>query len=276
MEEKKVVNISLLQMSSVIGDVDANIEKVSNILKKDLNCKTDVIILPEVWTVGWSCSNFRKTAQESENDIVLKFLSDVAKQYNTNIIGGSYITKKDDKYYNTCPVLDRKGKLVTTYSKMHLYSYYGCDEGSYVSEGDTPVMVELDGVKYGLSICYDIRFPELYRAYTKAGADILVDCAAWGSKKPIPWEMMTKSRAIENQCYMLALTQSGYIENGEYNLGQSRIIDYKGDEVASIMDGEGLISADISIDEMYDFRKKAPILNDIKNKYEVKILCEKY
>ena len=131
-------------------------------------------------------------------------------------------------------------------------------------------------MNFGLSICYDIRFPELYRAYAKAGADILVNCAAWGSKKPVPWEMMTKSRAIENQCYMAALTQSGYIENGEYNLGQSRIIDYKGDEISSIMDGEGIISADIFLDLMYDFRKKSPVLNDIKDNYEVKILCVKY
>lgn len=275
--EKKKINVSMLQMTSVIGDVEANCQKVKNLIEKYLDKSTDVLVLPEVWTVGWACQHFRESAQDLNDSNVVRFLSSIAKKYNINIIGGSFITVKDGKYYNTCPVIDRNGKLLTTYSKNHLYSYYGCDEGKYITVGDFPVMVELDGVKFGLTICYDIRFPEIYRAYRKSGADILVNCAAWGSKKPIPWEVMTKSRAVENQCYMIALTQCGYIENGEYNLGESRIIDYKGEELASIKnrDEEKIVSADIELDEMYDFREKCTVLNDIRDKYEVKILCEK-
>lgn len=271
MEQKKV-NIAILQMSSVLGDVKANLEKVRMLLSEGLKYPSDVLVLPEVWTVGWSCTHFRETAQSLHSGSVVDFLSETAKKYNINIIGGSFITKDSDKYYNTCPVFNRKGELIAAYNKSHLYSYYGCDEDAYVSMGNEPVLVNIDGYKYGLTICYDIRFPEIYRAYAKSGADILVNCAAWGSKKSVQWEMMTKSRAIENQCYMVALTQSGYIENGEYNLGESRIIDYKGDEVSSIMSGEGITCADIFPDLMYDFRSKSPILKDIKDKYEVKIL----
>ena len=101
---------------------------------------------------------------------------------------------------------------------------------------------------------------------------MLVNCAAWGSKKPIPWEMMTKSRAIENQCYMVALTQTGYIENGEYNLGESRIIDYKGEEIASIKIGEEIVDATLDIDLMYDVREKSPTVQDIRDNYEVCVL----
>ena len=88
--------------------------------------------------------------------------------------------------------------------------------------------------------------------------------------------MMTKSRAIENQCYMVALTQCGRITDNEYNLGQSRIIDYKGEELCFIENKEGIGSVEISLDEMYQFRQKCTILNDIKDSYEDKILCEKY
>ena len=274
MEQKKV-NLAILQMSSVIGDVEANIEKVKQIISNELPSDTDVLVLPEVWTVGWSCSHFQETAQNLKDSSVIKFLSEIAKSHNINIIGGSFITKDGDIFYNTCPVFDRLGNLVALYSKNHLYSYYGCDEGKYITVGDGLKMVNLDGVNYGISICYDLRFPEVYRAYAKAGADVLVNCAAWGSNKSVPWEMMTKSRAIENQCFMAALTQSGYIENGEYNLGESRIIDYNGNELASIMSGEGIVSSQIDIAEMYDFRAKAPILNDIKENYEVKVLCVK-
>lgn len=275
METKKSIKIGMLQMSSIIGDVEGNCNKVENILNVNLKDKIDVLVLPEVWTVGWSCSHFADSAQEINESFVIEFLTSLTKKYDMHIIGGSFITKIQDKYFNTCPVIDRSGKLIDIYNKMHLYSYYGCDEGRYISCGENPVMVELDGVKFGLSICYDIRFPELYRAYRKAGADVLVNCAAWGSSKPIPWEMMTKSRAIENQCYMVALTQSGHISAEECNLGESRIIDYKGDELASIMQGEGISVANISLDEMYSFRDKCKILNDIKDNYEVKTLCVK-
>ena len=271
---EKQVNITMLQMSSVTGDVEANMTKVKRLIQNNLPDDTDVLVLPEVWTCGWSCDKFIQTAQTTDGEII-KFLCGLAKEYNVNIIGGSFIEERYGKYYNTCPVIDRHGNLITTYSKNHLYSYYGCDEGKYITKGESPVMVNIEGVKYGLTICYDIRFPEIYRAYAKAGADILVNCAAWGSNKPIPWEMMTKARAIENQCYMIALTQCGFIKNDEYNLGESRIIDYKGEEISFIKEIEGVASAKISFDEMYKFRQKCTILKDIKNNYEVKILCER-
>ena len=75
-------------------------------------------------------------------------------------------------------------------------------------------MVELDGVKIGLTICYDIRFPEIYREYRKQGADLLVNMAAWGAEKKIPWDSMTTSRAVENQAYFVALTQTGVLKDG--------------------------------------------------------------
>jgi predicted amidohydrolase len=271
----KTIKIAMLQMSSVIGDVEANINKIKSVVEKSLPTGADVLVLPEVWTVGWMCSEFQKTAQNLYDGSVCDFLSSLAKKYNVNIIGGSCITKENDKYYNTCPVFDRDGKLIASYSKMHLYSYYGCDEDKYISEGECPVMVNLDGVSFGLTICYDIRFPEIYRAYAKAGADVLVNCAAWGAKKPIPWEMMTKSRAIENQCYMVALTQCGHIINEEYNLGHSRIVNYVGEEIASIEDTEGIVCAELDIEAMYDVRSKSPTIKDIKDNYEVRTLCKK-
>lgn len=262
-------------MNSTLGDVEENCNKIKNIIENCLENNTDVLVLPEVWPVGWDCTKFIECAQNIKNSAIIEFLSECARKYDVNIIGGSFIEKQNENYYNTCPVINRKGELVTKYSKNHLYSYYGCDEGKYVQSGKNPVMVNLDGVNYGLTICYDIRFVEIYRAYRKAGADILINCAAWNSSKPIPWEVMTKSRAIENQCYMIAVNQCGNIKDDEYNLGYSRIIDYKGEELALIKDDETIKSAIINLDEMYEFRKKCTVLNDIKDNYEVKILCAK-
>ena len=203
----------------------------------------------------------------------INFLSSIAKTYNTWVIGGSIITKQDDKFYNTCLVFNRKGRLIATYSKNHLFSYYGCDEGKYIEKGNSPVIVDIEGVKVGLTICYDIRFPEIYRAYRKAGADLFINCAAWGLKKPIPWECMTRCRAVENQTYMVALTQSGYIENDEWNIGHSRIIDYKGETISEIKDQkEGAMTAVIDLKPMYEFREKCKCIDDIRENYEVKLI----
>ena len=265
----KSIKISAIQMNAKIGDKKANFDKVSALIERDIDT-TDVIILPEVWTCGWAPRAFQDSAEDLNDSDTIKFLSRIAKEHNCWIIGGSFITKKDGHFYNTCPVINRDGKLVTTYSKNHLFSYYGCDEGKFVDTGKSPVMVNIDGVKVGLTVCYDIRFPELYRAYRKAGADLFVTCAAWGLSKPIPWECMTRSRAVEEQTFMVALTQSGYIENDEWNIGHSRIIDYKGETISEIKDQkEGAMEAILDFDSMYKFRDKCTCLNDIKETYEV-------
>ena len=172
-------------MCSKIWDKKANFDKVSSLVQRDIKKGVDIIVLPEVWTVGWAPKHFRESAEEVKNSETIKLLSNIAKDYNTWVVGGSFISKSDEHYYNTCPLLNRKGELVALYSKNHLFSYYGSDEGTFVEVGKSPVMVDIEGVKTGLTICYDIRFPEIYRAYRKAGADLFINCAAWGLKKPI-------------------------------------------------------------------------------------------
>ena len=269
--EKKEVRLLAIQMGSTIADVDKNILKVEKLLEENLSLNSaDFVFLPEVWTCGWDCTSFGDCAEDIEQAQSVNMLKKIAQKYNTNIIGGSFIEKKKDgTLANSCPVINRKGELVCTYEKNHLFSYYGCAEGDFITAGDNPVMVELDGVKIGLSICYDIRFPEIYRAYRKAGADLLVNLAAWGASKKIPWDSMTTSRAVENQTYFVALTQTGMLKDGTENLGHSMIMDYKGDILSEINKIEGGIYANIDLDEMYEFRNKCRVLDDIKESYEV-------
>ena len=256
--------ISAIQMNSKLNDKKANFEKIRELIKENIT-KTDIIILPEVWSVGWAPEIFQKNAEETDNSETLEFLSNIAKKYNSWIIGGSIIIKEGNKYYNSCPVINRNGELAVKYNKNHLYAYYGCDEDKFISAGDKPILIDIEGFKIGLSICYDIRFPEIYRAYRKAGADILVNCAAWGRKKPIPWECMTRSRAAENQCYMIALTQCGLIKNNEWNLGHSRIIDFKGETITEITgQKESIMTTSLNKTLMYKFREKCACIKDIK------------
>ena len=270
MEKKTKINLLAIQMESVIGDLGVNVEKVKELLETNLsNRLADFVFLPEVWTVGWDCESFPACSEKIDDAESLEMLKGIAKKYSVNIVGGSFVEKgTKEELFNTCPVINRNGELVCTYKKNHLFSYYGSDEGKYITAGENPVMVELEGVKIGLSICYDIRFPEIYRAYRKAGADILVNMAAWGANKKIPWDTMTTSRAVENQTYFVALTQTGKLRDGD-NLGHSMILDYNGNVLSEINKIEGGIYATIDLEEMYSFREKCRILEDIKDSYEV-------
>ena len=257
-------------MESVIGELNLNIETVKNLLIANLDkYEVDFVFLPEVWTCGWQPKFFHKNAEKTEISKAIKMLQNIAVKYNVNIIGGSIIRQVGDKYYNSCPVILRNGEVKAFYDKMHLFSYYGANEGDYITEGKNPLMVEIEGVKLGITICYDIRFPEIFRAYRKAGADILVNLAAWGKSKKIPWDSMTTARAVENQSYMVALTQTGLLDDGSENLGHSMIIDYEGKFLDEIEEYEGGIYAEIDLNKMYEFREKCTILKDLKDKYEV-------
>ena len=271
MEKKNKIKLLAIQMESVIGDIEKNILKTNKLLKQTLSKETaDFVFLPEVWTTGWECSVFKECAENIDSAKSIEMLKSAASKYKTNIIGGSVILNDvNGNYTNTCPVINRKGELVCTYDKNHLFSYYGCDEGKYITAGKNPVMVCLDGIKIGLSVCYDIRFPELYRAYRAAGADLMANVAAWGASKKIPWDSMTTARAVENQTYFVALTQTGTLRDGSKNLGHSMIIDYKGDILSEINYEEGGIHAEIDLKKMYEFREKCTILKDIKKSYEV-------
>ena len=271
--EKEKVRLLAIQMESIIGEVDLNINTVKNLLIANIEKfgKVDFVFLPEVWTVGWYTPAFKGSAENLEESKAIKMLCEIALKYNTNIVGGSFIRKYGNNLYNSCPIINRMGNIIAVYDKNHLFSYYGDDEGSIITKGNCPVLVNVDGVKIGLTICYDIRFPEIYRAYRESGADILVNMAAWGKTKKIPWDCMTTSRAVENQTYMVALTQTGLLPDGKENLGHSMIIDYQGNILTQIEDIEGGIYAEVNLYDMYNFRDKCTILDDIKESYEVDI-----
>lgn len=264
---EKKIKILAVQMEAVIADKYANFDKLLKLIPN--NTDVDLVILPELWSVGWACDRFVESAEQLETSEIIDFLSNIAKDKKVNILGGSFIRKERDNYYNTCPVINSCGELIAVYDKNHLFSYYDDCENKYITAGKNPVIVDINGIKIGLSICYDIRFPEIYRAYRKSGADLLVNMAAWPLSRQIHWDTLTRARAIENQTYMVALTQTGVLPTGAKNLGHSLIYDYSGNILSEINNIEGCMTAELNMEEMYKFREKCTILNDIKQNYEV-------
>lgn len=268
-------NILAIQMSSVIGNYEANCKKVSDLISnfysnhcKDIK-RPDIIFLPEVWTLGWYTDCFKDLAKKNEDAV--GFLSEIARKYDVNIIGGSYIRmeKKSDIlddiiYKNSCPVINRKGELCAFYDKIHLYSPDG--EAKAVKSGNTPLIVNVEGLKIGLSICYDIRFPELFRSYMtdKNMPDMLVNLSAWPKTRRIQYDAMAKSRAVENQSYFLALSQTGLIKDDVYNSGCSLLAAPLGETLAILDEDEGFIFETIDTGIVESIRADYPNLENRK------------
>ncbi len=261
-------NILAIQMSAVSADFDTNCEKVTSLFddfySKAGICgvqkenRPDIVFLPEVWTLGWDTECFQECALKNESSV--EFLCYLAKKYNVNIVGGSYIRKIDNEYRNTCPIIDRSGTLCAMYDKIHLYSPDG--EAKVVTSGNAPLIVSIEGLKIGLSICYDIRFPELFRSYitSENKPDMLVNLSAWPKTRRAQYEVMAKARAVENQSYFLALSQTGLIKNDIYNSGYSLLVHPMGDTLASLNEDEGFIFETVDTNVVDNVRTTYPNL----------------
>lgn len=266
------MKVIVVQNNAILNNKDANFDNVEKLLEpyKDKEC--DFILLPEVWACGWSCKDFESAAETVENSPTLNFLKYIAQKHNTLILGGSFIREEEDgSLKNTLPVISSKGKLIALYDKMHLFSHEGSEEHKYVSQGEELVMLDLGYTKIGLSVCFDIRFPELFRSYSDSGAEIFVSAAAWGRNKLMHWEIMQKARAIENQCFMLAADQTGKISQNEYNLGHSMAISPWGDVLDELGEEEGCIYTELDLNSLRKLRKEFPLLSGRRNdKFKIK------
>ena len=255
-------NILALQIPSIIGKPEENflnLEKYLDEILSDKNIKPDFLFLPEVWSVGWCCEVFKDSA---DCGATLEFLSALAKKHNLNIFGGSYIRKDGDKLKNSMPVILKDGSVLGFYDKVHLYTPDG--EG-VIDDGKTPCIFEIEGLRVGVSICYDIRFPELFRSYIngKNPPQLLVNLSAWPLTRKNQYSQMAASRAIENQSYFLALSQCGEIKNGVFNSGCSCVYDPMGNLIKILDENKDFIYFELDTDNVDKVRKDYP---NIKNR----------
>lgn len=253
----------IVQNSAILDNKAATISNVEKLLEPYTGKNYDFITFPEVWSSGWCCENFHKTAEDLENSETLSFLKGVANDFCTTIFGGSFIRKvTNNDYRNTCPIINKNGKVIALYDKMHLFSHIGSEENKYITPGNSLLIVNTGKIKIGLSICYDIRYPEIYRAYSKQGVEVFINSAAWARTKLDHWLVMHRARAIENQCIMVVADQCGKIKGSEYNLGHSLVIDGWGNIIAELNEEEGCLEFELDIDKLRNLRKDFPLLHD--------------
>ena len=261
-----------IQIEPEPGNKQANLDKVRKFVEDYAWYKPDLIVLSEVFNSGVDHRFLQKLAETIPEGQTTHFFSEIAKKYSVNVVSGSYIEKINGSspeeqtdpanYRNASVVFDRKGEIIGKYQKIHMFDYQGSNEGKYVSSGDRAVIVETDIGKIGLSICYDIRFPELFRALTYGGAEIITCCAAWPFPKLDHWITLNKARAIENTVYMIAVNQCGRVNPKRQNLGSSMLINPWGEVVAYAGVDEGVITGEIDLGFLRKTRENFPVLKD--------------
>lgn len=199
---------------------------------------------------------------------IQRFLADAARAHGVSIIAGGFPEQSDDplRPYNTCAVFDVHGDLVASYRKIHLFDVELADgttlqESAGASAGDEPVVVSIGGFNVGLSICYDIRFPELYRALVDRGAELLVVPAAFTVHTGKDhWHVLLRARAIEAQCFVLAAAQWGKHPLGRTTYGHSMAVDPWGTIVGEASDRVGIVVADLLREDLRRVRASLPSL----------------
>ncbi len=251
------MKLGLIQYSPVWEDKEKNKKQVIDILSTGLS-SADLLIFPEMTLTGFSM-NSKLLAEDLEGESVL-FFKNIAKKKNVNVIAG-VILKEEDKIYNTAVHINSHGEVKSVYKKIHPYTY-STEDKNYSAGSQTEVTV-IDNWKIGLSICYDLRFPELYRFYAKLRTELIINIANWPVDRIEHWRYLLKARAIENQCYVAGVNRVGDAQGLHYN-GFTSVYDPMGNEIIGIENEEGIFSTEINIADVKKTRNDLPFLEDIK------------
>ncbi|MFS0576827.1 carbon-nitrogen family hydrolase [Sporosarcina sp. 179-K 3D1 HS] len=251
------MKVSVYQMEIIPGNPEGNMQKVKEWTQKEVeNTKPDVIVLPEMWTTSYTLEEIHQQADQ-DGKTVIPFLQDLAKAHNINIVGGSFATKVDGDVYNTAVVIDRAGEVVYQYDKVHLVPML--NEPEYLAGGKkVPEVFEIDGIKMGLIICYDLRFSEIIRPLALEGAEVLFVVAEWPISRLHHWKNIQVTRAIENQMFVVSCNNVGTHGNDTFG-GNSMVINPWGETLIEGSTNEESLSVAIDVEEVKSVRKQVPV-----------------
>jgi predicted amidohydrolase len=270
MFEKRKLTVSAVQITAVDGDKDANVEKMAAMLDVAGARGSDLVVLPELWTgLGFSDETGYRDIAEPIPGPVTGMLADKARRYGMYVAGSMYERDADGTYYNALPLISPQGEVAGLYRKTHLFDAPnrtdippGIMESKKVAPGGNLDVYGTNFARIGLSVCSDLRFPEVYREMALKGAEILVCASAFLSPRIDHWEFFLRARAAENQTFVVASGQYGIEpKSGLAFVGRSMIVDPWGVIVATASDTEDCVTAFIDLDFVQEVRQRYPLLS---------------
>jgi len=257
------MRVAAVQMVSG-GDVAANLAQARPQIAEAVRQQARLVVLPEYFGMLGAHASDKLAVQEADGDGVQQdFLRDEARRHGIWLVGGCVPIATGDpaRVRSACLVMGPDGARVARYDKIHLFRFArgdeSYDEARTIEPGTLPVAIDLPCGRTGLSICYDLRFPELFRALGDL-ALILVPAAFTATTGQAHWELLLRARAVENQCYVLAAAQGGLHPNARRTYGHSMLVDPWGRVVAQHAEGAGVVVADVDPDVIARVRAELP------------------
>ncbi len=249
-------------------DVDRNLDAAARLIGLAARDGAELVALPEYFCLMARRDEDKLAVAETPGQGPIQaFLAAQARQHGLWLIGGTLPLRSDDPLHarNTCCAFAPDGSLAARYDKIHLFCYDNgrehYDEARVLEAGSEPVTVQAGTLRVGLSICYDLRFPELYRRLCTPPCDLLsVPAAFTYPTGRAHWELLLRARAVENQCYVIAAAQGGTHENGRRTWGHSMVVDPWGEVLAVRPEGEGVVLAEVDPSRIASVRQQMPAL----------------
>jgi len=263
------LKIASIQMVST-PKLDENLEVAARLIKAASECGSQLVVLPEYFCLmGLNDTDKVNVRETPGSGPIQERLTAIAQENNIYLVAGSIPleAKESNKVLNTSLVFNPQGKQIARYDKIHLFGFQTdterYEESETIAPGSQPsqFQITVNGVvwRFGLSICYDLRFPELYRSIGEVDCHIIPAAFTYTTGKD-HWEILQRARAIENQCYVLSSAQGGVHLNQRRTWGESMLIDPWGQILANLPQGEGFITGTLSKDKLKEVRSKLPAL----------------
>lgn len=259
--------VAAIQMVST-PRVEENLERMAHWVAEAASQGATLVLLPEYFCLMGAEQDkvrYREPFGLTERSPIQRALSEVAARHGLWLVGGTVplVADAPDRVRNTVLVFGPQGDVRARYDKIHLFAFQkgseSYDEAKTIEPGSQPVVCETPAGRTGLSVCYDLRFPELYRAMSPLDL-ILMPAAFTYTTGKAHWELLLRARAVENQCYLLASAQGGIHENGRRTWGHSMLVDPWGDVISVLAEGEGLVIGKVDQNRTAEIRLNLPAL----------------
>lgn len=267
------MKLALAQIEVAPEDVSGNLERATDAVRIAADRGADLVVLPEVFTVGYFAFDAYAERAEPLGGPTHTRLRNLADELNVGLLSGSIVedlaaTRSTTDAYtpapsglaNTAVLFGRDGERLATYRKHYLFGY-GSREAELLVPGDRIETARFDGFTVGMTVCYDLRFPELYRTIAKAGADLILIPSAWPYPRVEHWQLLPRARALENLLYVAAVNGVGSFDDARL-VGRSAVYDPWGTPIVATDDAPALRFADLSADRVSDIRTEFPAWDD--------------
>jgi len=249
--------ISLAQMNIALGDVKKNTAQMEKWTAEAARRGSHMVVFPELWSTGYALDQ-SKELSSTLNTGTFNDMSGAAVGSKISVVG-SVLEKRALEVANSAAFFAPNGRMLGIYRKVHLFRLM--DEDKWLQPGASPLAMDLPWGNTGLAICYDLRFPELFRRYAVEGAKMIIIPAEWPIERIEHWRALLIARAIENQCYIVACNSAGQTGDTTFG-GNSMIVDPWGKVVVAGGESPNLLTAEIEMDAVDEIRKRIPIFED--------------